>query len=147
MQALLSQKPRALVSIAAVLVLAGGACSGHATTTPAGAVVRISEHDFQISARPWQVPAGTVRLVVSNLGPDTHELIVVRATDGPLPMRSDGLTVSEEALKPVTVGSLDGGAPGSVRDLVLHLRPGHYVVFCNMFGHYMGGMHADLVVH
>jgi uncharacterized cupredoxin-like copper-binding protein len=28
----------------------------------------------------------------------------------------------------------------------VHLAPGRYVLFCNMTGHYMGGMHSTLVV-
>jgi uncharacterized cupredoxin-like copper-binding protein len=28
----------------------------------------------------------------------------------------------------------------------LHLRPGRYELFCNMAGHYLGGMRAELVV-
>ena len=38
------------------------------------------------------------------------------------------------------------GAPGSVRGLTLRLRPGRYEIFCNMAGHYMGGMHAVVLV-
>jgi uncharacterized cupredoxin-like copper-binding protein len=30
--------------------------------------------------------------------------------------------------------------------LHLHLTPGRYVLFCNMAGHYLGGMHRTLVV-
>ena len=30
--------------------------------------------------------------------------------------------------------------------LVLRLPPGHYVVFCNLEGHYLGGMHTLLEV-
>jgi uncharacterized cupredoxin-like copper-binding protein len=26
------------------------------------------------------------------------------------------------------------------------LKPGRYVLFCNMAGHFMAGMHTDLVV-
>ena len=30
--------------------------------------------------------------------------------------------------------------------LDLDLDPGHYVLFCNLEGHYLGGMHVDLEV-
>jgi uncharacterized cupredoxin-like copper-binding protein len=33
-----------------------------------------------------------------------------------------------------------------VRELEVTLRKGYYEVFCNMAGHYMGGMRALLVV-
>jgi uncharacterized cupredoxin-like copper-binding protein len=109
-------------------------------------VVRITERDFRIHA-PARIRAGEVRIVVTNHGPDQHELIVVRTSAaGELPLRSDGATVDEEALDPVTVGVLEPGAVGSVRELDVDLRPGSYEVFCNMAGHYLGGMSAEFTV-
>jgi uncharacterized cupredoxin-like copper-binding protein len=110
-----------------------------------GTTVRVTERDFSISA-PKVVTSGDLSLIVHNKGPDTHELIVVRAGGARLPLRLDGLTVDEEALQARSPGSLGGGSPGSVRRLRLHLAPGRYVLFCNMAGHYLGGMHTELVV-
>ena len=84
--------------------------------------------------------------MVHNKGPEAHELLVVRATSSHLPLRPDGLTVDEETLKRAIVGVLEPGSPGSVRQLLLHLRPGRYIVFCNMSGHFLAGMHRELVV-
>ena len=109
-------------------------------------VVHITEHDFHIAV-PRRIAPGRVRFEVTNDGPDLHELIVVRdPANAPLPMRADGLTVDEDALDPRKVGSLEPGAPGSLRGLTLRLRPGRYEIFCNMAGHYLGGMHAVLLV-
>jgi hypothetical protein len=120
--------------------------SGGGTSGPAVRVVRITERDFRIAA-PRRIAPGRVRLEVTNDGPDLHELIVVRDPRGTrLPLRTDGLTVNEDALAPEEVGSLEHGVPGSVRGLVLRLRPGRYEIFCNMAGHYMSGMHAVLLV-
>jgi len=126
--------------------LAASACSGaHAAGGRDATVVRITERDFRIHM-PARIPAGNVRLVVTNHGPDQHELIVVRTAGGELPLRSDGATVDEDALDPVTVGVLEAGAVGSVRELDVLLRPGRYEVFCNMAGHYLGGMSAEFSV-
>src|SRR5207245_6815528 len=92
---------------------------------------------------------GEVALRVHNQGPDKHELIVARVgTSGAagLPLRADGVTLDEEAPQKAEVGELEPGAPGGVRTLRLKLAPGHYVFFCNMAGHFLGGMHADVVV-
>jgi uncharacterized cupredoxin-like copper-binding protein len=35
---------------------------------------------------------------------------------------------------------------GADETLALSLQPGRYVFFCNMEGHYMGGMHGVLEV-
>jgi uncharacterized cupredoxin-like copper-binding protein len=134
------------LSVIALIVLLASACSGSARTALATrTLVRVSERDFHISATPNHVTPGNVLLVVRNAGPDTHELIVVRSHSR-LPLRVDGLTVDEDALSALTVASLDGAGPGSQRQLHLQLARGRYELFCNMAGHFMAGMHAELVV-
>jgi uncharacterized cupredoxin-like copper-binding protein len=147
-----SRVPRLVVAVvvaggaAVALPLAALSSSPNRVSTRTGRTsVRVTERDFRISA-PKLVAAGDVNLVVRNNGPDTHELIVVRGNGARLPLRRDGLTVDEEAVLKRTAASLDGGAPGSVRRLSVHLAPGRYVLFCNMAGHYLGGMHTELVV-
>jgi uncharacterized cupredoxin-like copper-binding protein len=120
------------------------ACSSH-SASPKRAVVRVTVKDFRIMVSRSHVPAGDVRLVVTNKGPDTHELLIAR-TRAPLPLRADGITVDEEALEPVTVAEAEGEPRGRVRVLELKLRPGRYELFCNMAGHYLGGMRARLTV-
>jgi uncharacterized cupredoxin-like copper-binding protein len=105
----------------------------------------VRESDFAIRAAR-RVSAGDVVLRVRNRGPDEHELIVLRASRPRLPFRSDGFTVDEEALQRSEAGALEPGEPGTVRALRLRLTPGRYVLLCNMAGHYLGGMRADLVV-
>jgi hypothetical protein len=107
-------------------------------------VVRISERDFRIVVEPGRILAGDVELVVRNQGPDTHELIMVRSSHLQPPLRRDGLTVNEEALH--EVGTVEGLDSHRVRRVRLHLAPGRYELFCNMAGHFMAGMQAELVV-
>jgi hypothetical protein len=131
--------------LAAFLFVAGGCSAGQHRPPAAGTVLRVTERDFRILA-PKRVSSNQVRLSVHNRGPDAHELIVVRARNSHLPLRPDGSTVDEDALERATVGVLEAGAPGSVRQLLLHLRPGRYMLICNMSGHFLGGMHTELVV-
>jgi len=133
--------PRAAVAVLAVIFTAACGSSGPAAR---GTVVKVEEKDFHIAVQT-NVAAGDVVLSVHNLGPDDHELIVVPAPVGDLPLRGSGLTVAEESFKPEPLGVLEPGAPGSDRQLQLHLQPGRYVLFCNMSGHYLGGMHEILV--
>jgi len=135
------------LATAVVLALAVSGCGGTSKPGSAGGgknVVPVVERDFQIKA-PGRVAAGIVTLAVHNDGPDQHELIVVRLSGKPLPLRGDGITIDEERLGKAEVGSLEPAATGSVRELRLDLPPGRYRVFCNMYGHYMSGMSADLV--
>jgi uncharacterized cupredoxin-like copper-binding protein len=131
--------------IACALGAAGlSACSGSAASDDTATVVRVTVRDFHIKVSPAHVPAGPARLVVVNKGPDTHEILVAR-TGAALPLRNDGLTVDEDKLEPVTVGEAEGESPGAVEVLHVKLRPGRYELFCNMAGHYLGGMSAQLV--
>jgi len=135
-----------LVPLAGGLVaLLLGGCGGAGSGSAGNTVVDVQERDFRIAA-PERVAAGNVTLRAHNSGPDQHELLVVRTESKSLPIRSDGFTVNEEAVQHSERGVLEPGESGSTRDLQLHLAPGHYVLFCNMAGHYLGGMHTNLVV-
>ena len=133
----------ALPCAAAALMLTLAACGGHAAAPTR--VVQITERDFAIRA-PHELKAGLVRFVVTNHGPVSHELIVVRARDDRLPLRQDGFTVDEEALASRTLGALEPAGPGSRRELDVRLSAGRYVLICNMAGHYMSGMSSPLLV-
>jgi uncharacterized cupredoxin-like copper-binding protein len=129
-----------------VVTVLTAASSGSATAVGSARVrvIHVKERDFIIRT-PRVLAAGTVRFVVKNTGPVSHELILVRATSGQLPMRADGLTVDEEALKPLILGALEPAGPGT-RELQVRLKPGRYVMFCNMAGHFMSGMSIRLLV-
>jgi uncharacterized cupredoxin-like copper-binding protein len=144
-RALRSLPVRLTLGAVALALLAG--CSSGSSHKAAGAPsVRIQERDFRITVKPARVRAGTVRLVLHNKGPDTHELLIVRSASADLPLRTDGLTINEASVDKATVGVIEGKEPGTTEELVLHLKPGRYELFCNMAGHYLGGMRAQLVV-
>jgi uncharacterized cupredoxin-like copper-binding protein len=109
-----------------------------------GPVVDVTVRDFALSAPP-RAHAGDVTLRVHNKGPDDHEMIVVRGGDK-LPLRDDGITIDEDAIEDATVVALEPVEPGTTTDLHVHLTPGKYQMFCNMSGHYMGGMSATVTV-
>jgi uncharacterized cupredoxin-like copper-binding protein len=134
-----------MFTAAFVALLVAGCSTAHRLAVPAR-VVDVTERDFAISLSQHQIPAGTVVFRATNHGPDAHELIVARVRNRKLPLRSDGLTLSEEELQKSIVGTLEPGQPNSVRELRVRLSPGRYVLFCNMYGHFMGGMRADVVV-
>lgn len=132
--------------ILAAIFVGGAALAVHARAVPARSPqLRITERDFHISA-PKHIASGNVTVTVTNNGPDDHELIIVRATTARLPLRTDGLTANEEKLTPIIALSLEPATPGSVRTAHVQLRPGRYVLFCNMAGHFMAGMRTTLVV-
>jgi uncharacterized cupredoxin-like copper-binding protein len=134
-----------LLPLAAAAACLSACGAAHLPPATGGRVVDVSERDFSINVSAQHVSPGVVTFRVTNHGPDEHELIVIREQHQ-LPLRTDGITVNEERLTPETVGVLEPGAPGAVRDLTVRLKKGRYILLCNMSGHFMGGMRADVVV-
>ena len=68
-----------------------------------GSVFDVTIKDFKVIPSSQTAPAGTVTLSVSNIGPTTHEFVVVR-TNLPaddLPIGASGLRVDEDRLEDV----------------------------------------------
>jgi uncharacterized cupredoxin-like copper-binding protein len=116
--------------------------------TPRGTPVNVLLDDFTLRRDVAVVPAGTVRFRILNEGPTTHELSVIRTDRAPdkLPLQRDGLTINEDAPGMHFVNEAEGIEIGDRRTLALRLAAGNYVLYCNMEGHYLGGMHAALTV-
>jgi uncharacterized cupredoxin-like copper-binding protein len=92
------------------------------------------------------VKAGQVRFNVVNNSKDmVHELIVGHLDDPAtqkLPYVAGDLKVDEEGSDHLgEVSELDPGKSGS---LILTLKPGVYILYCNVAGHYMAGMWTEL---
>jgi uncharacterized cupredoxin-like copper-binding protein len=140
----------ALVLVLAVLALAVPlTVARRDEPTPSGTPVNVLLEDFKVRQDAASAPAGTVSFRILNQGPTTHEMIVVR-TDRPpdkLPLQGDGLTVDEEGPGVQLVDEVEGLDIDDRQTMVLGLKPGHYVLYCNLEGHYLGGMYAALTVH
>jgi uncharacterized cupredoxin-like copper-binding protein len=125
-------------------------CGGTAPAVPAGRVIGVTERDFHIATTTSVVAEGTVTLRIHNEGPDQHELILLPLHRGEsaadLPLRPDGFTIDEELVQNQEPGAINPQHPGGTEDLTVRLQPGRYLLFCNMAGHFMSGMHRVLVV-
>jgi uncharacterized cupredoxin-like copper-binding protein len=141
-------------TLALVLVLAALALAVPLTVarrdepTPTGTPVNVLLKDFEVQPDAAVVPAGTVSFRILGQGPTRHEFIVVRTDRAPdkLPLQRDGLTVNEDAPGIDLLDEAGGLDIDDRRTLVLRLAPGNYVMYCNLEGHYLGGMHAALTV-
>jgi uncharacterized cupredoxin-like copper-binding protein len=132
------------LATAALVCAAISGCGDSHPKAASGRTFAVTEHDFHIEA-PAKLASGVYTFDVSNHGVTDHELIVASTPDGSLPLRPDGLTIDEEAIESRKSGALEPAGPGA-RRLTLHLTAGRYVFFCNMEGHYMAGMHAEVTV-
>jgi uncharacterized cupredoxin-like copper-binding protein len=137
----------ALIPAALALAVLLTVARRHEPAQP-GTPVNVVLGDFHLRRDVAVVPAGTVRFRILNQGPTTHEVSVIRTDRAPdkLPLQRDGLTINEDAPGMDFINEAEGIDIGDRRTLVLRLAPGNYVLYCNMEGHYLGGMHAALTV-
>ncbi len=93
------------------------------------------------------VAAGKVTFEVSNGSTDLiHEMVVspIAARDSTLPYIADENKIDEDAAGHLgEVAELDPGKSGA---LSVELTPGLYILYCNIPGHYIGGMWTVLTV-
>jgi uncharacterized cupredoxin-like copper-binding protein len=135
----------ALVAVAIAVPLTVARRDGPA---PRGTLHNVLLKDFEVQQETTVVPAGTVSFLVRNQGPTTHEVIVVRTDLAPdkLPLQPDGLTVDEEKRGVDFLEEVEGLDIDDRETLILDLAPGRYVLYCNLEGHYLGGMYEALTV-
>jgi len=55
-----------------------------------------------------EIAAGETEIIAENVGVESHEIVIVRAGDGPLPTKEDG-SVDEDAIPEADVGGRDRG--------------------------------------
>jgi hypothetical protein len=129
---------------------ASGTHTGSATGTGSATATGIAcepvgdpstaEDRLEVTLREWAVEpekqtvtAGSVQMVAFNEGEDAHELVVVRGDDpAALPLADDG-TVDEGALPAgAFIGEIEAFPAGTSCNGVFDLKPGRYVLFCNI---------------
>ena len=141
-----------LVPILAVAGLVGAVASGADTAGP-GLAITLDEWVVKTSSPT--VPAGPVRIKTRNEGSVQHELLIVRTEKSmdtlgtPERRRYAGVYVlgqpHDHFAKLLGIRSRHIRAGGSRSDLV-DLKPGHYVLFCSLPGHYEQGQRSELRV-
>lgn len=92
------------------------------------------------------VPAGEVTFNVTNSSQETvHEMVVFPYRDGEkIPFSSKDAKIDEDMAGHLgEVSELDPAKGGALK---ISLKPGKYILTCNIPGHYMNGMWAILTV-
>lgn len=125
-----------------------GAMTSMATGMTYGAMgMNMSMAPMGVRAVPSSAPAGVVTFHVTNSSKDTiHEMIVMYLADPakPLPYIDAEQRVDEDkAGDKGEVSELDPGANGS---LTVALKPGKYLLICNVPGHFASGMWTEFEV-
>jgi len=111
-----------------------------------GNAVDVKYNGYTLLPSHATMKAGDIVFNINNQnGQVLHQFLVVQ-TDvpaGQLPLGAEA-KVDESSLK--IVGQLAKIDVGQSATLNAHLAPGHYVLMCNIVGHYQLGMHADFAV-
>lgn len=138
-----------VIAICAVTVaVAIGSASAKNASTAADSAINITmgkPGEYSLGVKPASAKAGEVALTVRNRGKVTHEFILLRT-----PVKAAKLKArAEEPNKVVEPGfllELEDVEPGDRVTVVMNMKKGHYVLICNIEGHYHDGMFADLTL-
>jgi uncharacterized cupredoxin-like copper-binding protein len=142
-------------SVIATLSLLTGACgdgndnksstsSASNTTSTGPSTVNASLGEYFIKLDKTSIPTGQVRFNVSNDGKIKHEFVILKTNIAPgkLPLK-DGDANEETAESP---GEVPGIASGKKKTLDVVLKPGKFVLLCNLPGHYKAGQYTGITV-
>jgi uncharacterized cupredoxin-like copper-binding protein len=131
--------------LAAVALLAEmSAWSARAADNPVVVSVVLTGEEGEVMTLkpdPGAVKAGRITFRVQNAAKtERHEMIVARVKDpnAPLPYDAAKHRVIESKLQ--ALGEASGIKPGETKTLTVTLKPGKYLLLCNVGGHYAAGM-------
>jgi uncharacterized cupredoxin-like copper-binding protein len=115
------------------------ACGG-----PSGVTANLTDTSIQLSS-PTSA-AGDVTFHIKNTSAsETHEFVVIQ-TDLPADQLLPGADNRLDEEKLTSMGEKGDILFGQSADLVLKLPVGHYLLICNLPGHYVAGMHTAFTV-
>jgi uncharacterized cupredoxin-like copper-binding protein len=132
----------ALLSTLAVAVSIAAAGAPGAGSHEAAARVSVRLREFKVVPSPAHAPAGRITFTVRNVGTIPHEFVVLRTNIAPAKLPKVGARAKEIG----RVGKIRAFGRGQTRRLSLTLKPGKYVLLCNLPGHYAAGQFAGFRV-
>jgi uncharacterized cupredoxin-like copper-binding protein len=132
-------------AVAASHAPAPGAAAVNAGTGAGGvALVHVNESEFHVTIDRTTAPHGKVMFTSTNIGTVSHELVVMQTDNPPnrLPIDPAQAKAVEDGQGDKDLGEIEDIAPGHTKSNSLTLPAGHYVLLCNLPGHYQQGMWA-----
>jgi uncharacterized cupredoxin-like copper-binding protein len=150
-------RTRAPAAACLLVVIAGcgggadrsAAVSAQSTAAAAGTMARPSDRRIAVRAKEYSfaphaiaAKAGKLKITLRNNGRVEHELILLRTNRAPGSLRVEHGRVSEAA----SVGEISDTRAGKIASHTFKLKPGRYLMVCNVRGHYQQGMRGRLTV-
>ncbi len=110
----------------------------------------VALQEWSVDPATQTVPAGPVTFTVTNDGQIPHEFVVLRTDTmaGAIPISSfegEAGRINEDTAG-TNVGETGDLQPGASKTVTINLPAGHYVLVCNLPGHFHSGMHLDFTV-
>ncbi len=138
--------PRVLPMLCALALLVTSCGSSAPATLPSDVQVTVDLKDspYSVVVTPSTISAGTVKFGIRNTGAMVHQFDLIK-TD----LAADKLPIDTATAKAKDDGLVKqvlNIQAGKVATVSADLQPGHYVIICNVAGHYQLGMHADFAV-
>jgi uncharacterized cupredoxin-like copper-binding protein len=141
---------RYLFLAALTLLAAMPSWRASAADAPASvSVVLIGEEGEMMTLKPdpGSVKAGRVTFRVRNAAvTERHEMIIARVADPTARLPYDAVQHRVIESKLQALGEVSGIKPGETKSLTVTLKPGKYLLLCNVRGHYEAGMTAPFEV-
>ena len=128
-------------AIAAAAIL-GALGAGIAFGSSSAARVTVSEKEWGFIPVPKTAKAGKITFVAKNIGHLSHEFVVLKTRTPATKLKLKGAKAVETGL----VARIPAFKPGQTKTLTLTLKPGHYVLICNLPAHYQSGQRVDFTV-
>ena len=90
------------------------------------------------------VAAGAVSFAITNEGVKNHEFVVMSTDLANDQLEMTGDEANEDAY--TVIDEIEDIPGGETATLNVTLEPGHYVIICNLEGHYRMGMRSEITV-
>ena len=136
--------PRPVALLCALVLLVAACGSNEPATLPSDVQVTVDMKEYSVTVSPATIKAGTIKFGIRNVGTMAHQFDLIK-TD----LAADKLpidTATAKAKEDGMVKQVLNIQAGKVATASADLQPGHYVIICNVAGHYQLGMKADLTV-
>ena len=133
------------IAVAGACLALMAACGIGGNSDGATVGVKLNEYKLQLETTSIR---RKVTFQLSNQGKEKHEFVILRTELTPMSLPTDTSVdkIQEEAAGIEHVNEIDGLGPGEQKNLALNMKPGRYLLLCNIPGHVHGGMVAAFEV-
>lgn len=110
------------------------------------ATVEVSLGEWFVKPDKSSVKAGTIEFKVTNDGSIEHEFVIVKTNVAPDKIPISGENKADVDKVGEEIGEIEEFEPGKTEEMKVKLKPGKYVLICDVAGHYKNGQRVAFTV-